>query len=71
MTIQAALEANGTISKSQAIALASTNLHKALGVKFHRFSIPDLILYSGGSVIDFESKAVGVLSAERGIVETF
>ncbi|KAH9484599.1 hypothetical protein JR316_0004081 [Psilocybe cubensis] len=67
----AALESNGTISKSQAIALASTNLHKALGVRHHKLSIPDLILYSGGSPFDLESKVTGVLSAERGIVETF
>ncbi|KJA17908.1 hypothetical protein HYPSUDRAFT_205764 [Hypholoma sublateritium FD-334 SS-4] len=66
-----ALESNGTISKSQALALASTNLHKALGLRRPRFSIPDLVLYRGGNVLDFDSKPVGVISAEAGTVEMF
>ncbi|KAF8958055.1 hypothetical protein BDZ97DRAFT_1950338 [Flammula alnicola] len=67
----AALESNGTISKSQALALASTNLHKALGLVRPLFSIPDLVMYRGGGLLDFESKVVGVMSAERAVVELF
>jgi hypothetical protein len=67
----AALESNGTISKTQALALATTNLHKALGLIRRRFTVPDLVLYAGGGLLDLESKVVGVISAERGIVEVF
>lgn len=69
--MQAALESNGTISKSQALALASTNIHKALGLRRSLFSIPDLVLYQGGGVLDFASKPVGVITAEAGFVEMF
>ncbi|KAJ3507229.1 hypothetical protein NLJ89_g6423 [Agrocybe chaxingu] len=65
-----ALEANGTISKSEAIALASTNLHKALGYSPPQ-KTPDLVLYRGGDLFGFESKVVGVASARRGGVEMF
>ncbi|KAF8967351.1 hypothetical protein BDZ97DRAFT_1938242 [Flammula alnicola] len=67
----AALESNGTISKSQALALASTNLHKALGLVRPLFSIPDLVMYRGGGLLDFESKVVGVMSAERPLLNCF
>ncbi|KAF9476425.1 hypothetical protein BDN70DRAFT_882471 [Pholiota conissans] len=67
----AALEANGTISKSETLALATTNLHKALGLERPLFSIPDLVLYQGGGVLDFASKPVGVIAAEAGLVEIF
>ncbi|CAA7271147.1 unnamed protein product [Cyclocybe aegerita] len=62
-----ALEANGTISKSEAIALASTNLHKALGYSPQK--TPDLVLYRGGDLFGFESKVVGIVSAQRGVEE--
>jgi hypothetical protein len=59
------------MTKTQAVALATTNLHKALGLIRPRFTIPDLVLYEGGGLLDFESKVVGVISAERGVVEVF
>jgi hypothetical protein len=59
------------MSKIQALALATTNLHKALGLIRRRFSIPDLVLYEAGSLLDLQSKVVGVISAERGVVEMF
>ncbi|KAF8065373.1 hypothetical protein FPV67DRAFT_1628755 [Lyophyllum atratum] len=63
----AALESNGTISKAQAIQLATTNLDRALGAK----SVLDLVAYRGGSIFDFESKVIGVISVQRGTVEIF
>ncbi|GLB34476.1 putative carbohydrate esterase family 9 protein [Lyophyllum shimeji] len=63
----AALESNGTISKTQAIRLATTYLNRALGAT----SVPDLVAYRGGSLFDFESKIVGVVSLQRGIIELF
>ncbi len=59
------------MSKSQALGLASTNLYKALGLQLPQFSIPDLVLYRGGDLLDIHSKPVGVISAEARIVETF
>ncbi|KAF4615672.1 hypothetical protein D9613_012510 [Agrocybe pediades] len=67
-----ALDSNGTISQNQAFALATTNLHKALGLSARsRVVVPDLVLYSGGGALDFGSKVVGVASAARGVVEIF
>ena len=71
MVIQAALESSGTMSTMQALALATTNLHKALGLVRRRFSIPDLVLYQAGGLLDLQSKVIGVISAERRVVEVF
>jgi len=70
---QAALESNGTLSQHETIALATTNLHKALGFTQprRRLGIPDIVMYANGGLLDFESKVIGVVSAERGIVEVF
>lgn len=59
------------MSKTQALALATTNLHKALGLIRRRFFIPDLVLYEAGGLLDLQSKVFGVISAERGVVEVF
>jgi len=67
----AALESNGTIHKSQAFALASSNLERALGLTRDRFEMPDLVMYQGGGVFDFESKVVGVISAARRVIDLF
>lgn len=61
----AALESDGKISKTQALALASTNLEKLLGVPVQG----DLIVTRGGTILDFESKVVGVISQSRGLFE--
>lgn len=64
------MESNGTIHQSQAFALVSSNLERALGLT-RRFENPDLVMYQGGGVFDFESKVVGVVSSERKVVELF
>lgn len=61
----AALESGGKISKTQALALASTNLEKLLGAPVQE----DLIVTRGGTILDFESKVVGVISQWRGLFE--
>ena len=71
ITYQAALESNGTISASQAFALTSSNLERALGLTRRRFEIPDLVIYYGGGVFDFESKVIGVISAARRVIDLF
>ncbi|KAI0635342.1 carbohydrate esterase family 9 protein [Trametes polyzona] len=62
----AALESNGTISKSEALALASTNVEQLLGVNAdERYA--DLVATRGGDLFDF-SKVVAVVSPSRGVV---
>ncbi|KAH0583360.1 hypothetical protein H2248_008989 [Termitomyces sp. 'cryptogamus'] len=63
----AALESNGTISKTQALQIATTNLDRALGVG----RVQDIVAYRGGTMFDFESKVAGVVSMERGTIEIF
>ncbi|KAL1686090.1 hypothetical protein GGG16DRAFT_118255 [Schizophyllum commune] len=61
----AALESGGRITQTQALAMASTNIHKLLGLKWSG----DLVATRGGGILDFESKVVGVLSPSRGVVD--
>lgn len=63
---QAALEADGALSRSDAIALASVNLEKLLGLKK---PVSDLVAVKSGSLLDFEGKVVGVISPGRGVVD--
>ena len=65
---QAALESDGRISKEQALALASVNLEKLLGVK-PSGSSSDLVATRGGTVLDFEAKVIGIISPRRGLVD--
>ncbi|KAH7888764.1 composite domain of metallo-dependent hydrolase [Phlebopus sp. FC_14] len=63
----AALESNGQISKSQALALASINLERLLGIKGR--SSNDLVMTRSGTIFDVEAKIVGIISSRQGIVE--
>ncbi|KAL1938740.1 hypothetical protein VTO73DRAFT_11343 [Trametes versicolor] len=63
----AALESGGAISKADAIALASTNVEKLLGVKTDELQ-SDLVATRGGDLLDF-SKVVAVVSPRRGVVD--
>ena len=67
------MESNGTIDQSQAFALVSSNLERALGLtrRHTEYEIPDMVMYQGGGVFDFESKVVGVVSSARKAVELF
>ncbi|TRM69894.1 hypothetical protein BD626DRAFT_422385 [Schizophyllum amplum] len=62
----AALEMFGEISKADALALASTNLEKLLGLPSED---GDLVVTSGGDLLSMESKVAGIVSPRRGIVE--
>ena len=64
------MESNGTIDQSQAFALASSNLERALGLT-RRSRASDLVMYRGGGVFDLESKAIGVVSSVRKVFELF
>jgi hypothetical protein len=52
-----------------ALALARTNLEKALGVQ--REMPQDLVTYHCGNVLEFEAKAVGVISETLGRTHSF
>ncbi|GAW06441.1 carbohydrate esterase family 9 protein [Lentinula edodes] len=66
----AAIEAGGHISREEAIALASSNLEKLLGLASGTVS-SSLVATTGGTILDFESKVVAVASAKRGVVDLF
>lgn len=71
---QLALEANGTLSRAQTIALATTNLDRALGLDSPKLRLrtpPDIVAYKGGGVLDMNSKVVGVLSPRKKTVVLF
>ncbi|KAI0746218.1 composite domain of metallo-dependent hydrolase [Daedaleopsis nitida] len=63
----AALEANGELSKADALALVSSNIEKLLGVKTDSLQA-DLVATRGGDLMEF-SKVVGVISPRRGVVD--
>ena len=69
--IQAYIEAGGIISRTDAIALASTNTEKLLGVDPETARLGDLVATEGGDMLDIQSKVVGVISPRRGQVELF
>ncbi|KAF9029564.1 composite domain of metallo-dependent hydrolase [Hymenopellis radicata] len=56
----AALSAFSGLSKTDALALATTNLEQLLGISSR-----------AGSLLDFEAKVVGVISPRKGVVDLF
>ncbi|TFK54413.1 composite domain of metallo-dependent hydrolase [Heliocybe sulcata] len=64
----AALEADGSIDKAQAIALGSTNVEKLLGVDVTTERAPELVARQGGDLLDMASKVVAVISPRKGLV---
>jgi hypothetical protein len=67
MKNQAALEAS-EVSRAEVLALASVNLKKLLGVKGIHFQ-SDLVATKGGTLLDFQSRVVGLISPSCGIVD--
>ena len=65
---QAALEADGAISQSGALALASVNVEKLLGIDADGLQ-SDLVVTRGGDLLSFDSKVVGIISPRRGVVD--
>ncbi|KAF9017012.1 hypothetical protein BDZ89DRAFT_1117848 [Hymenopellis radicata] len=66
----ASLEADGKISKEEAIGLASVNLEKLLGAESKSHET-DLVATRGGDILELEAKVVSVLSPARGLVDIF
>ncbi|KAJ7628031.1 hypothetical protein DFH06DRAFT_1272898 [Mycena polygramma] len=68
----AALDANGALDYPTAMALATTNLEAALGLDPSRLDVgEELVVLEGGGMFDLESKVVGVVSGQRGLVDLF
>ncbi|TFK22333.1 hypothetical protein FA15DRAFT_706442 [Coprinopsis marcescibilis] len=67
----AALESNGRIQERQAYALVTTELEKLLGVREIDGESADLVAVEAGTIFNMSSKIVGVISAQRGVVDYF
>ncbi|KAK7444031.1 hypothetical protein VKT23_015428 [Stygiomarasmius scandens] len=68
----AALDSNGTLSKTQALALGTVNVEQALGLTdASDLDMDDLVIYQGGGPFDMESKVIGVVSSRRQVVDLF
>ncbi|KIY67487.1 composite domain of metallo-dependent hydrolase [Cylindrobasidium torrendii FP15055 ss-10] len=64
----AALSASTELSRTEAIALASTELEELLGLTSPS---SDLVVTQKGGLLDFESKVVAIISPTKGVVESF
>ena len=67
--LKAALEANDSISREQATALASTNVEQLLGIHRQDDEV-ELIATRGGEHLGY-GKVVAVISPRRGLVDIF
>ncbi|KAF4563368.1 hypothetical protein EYR40_006911 [Pleurotus pulmonarius] len=61
------LDAQGDLTKADAIALGSVNLEKLLGID-EGSANNDLVVTKTGSIMDFEAKVTGVISASKDAV---
>lgn len=59
------MESNGTLSRSEAIALGSSNIETLLGLEAQE----DLVAYHGGDIFDLSSRVAAVISPKRGFVD--
>ncbi|KAH8116655.1 composite domain of metallo-dependent hydrolase [Phellopilus nigrolimitatus] len=66
----AALESFGSITKTQALALVSSNLETLLGLNVDP-ELTDLVATEAGDIFDFEGKIVGIISPRKGVVSLF
>ncbi|KAG6891465.1 hypothetical protein C0992_006196 [Termitomyces sp. T32_za158] len=64
----AALEANGLLTKADALALGSINLEALLGLETEN---SDLVATRGGDIFEFEGKVVAIISTSQGKVDLF
>ena len=68
---QAALEAGGRLSKSDALALATTGLESLLGSTVQAQDEGTMVVTVGGDLLDLEAKVVGIVDGARGVVDLF
>ncbi|KAF8904152.1 hypothetical protein CPB85DRAFT_1225892 [Mucidula mucida] len=62
----AALEMDGELSGADTLALASVNVASLLGLDVQEY---DMVATRGGTLLEFESKVVGVISSRRGVTD--
>ncbi|KAJ7685890.1 hypothetical protein B0H17DRAFT_985428 [Mycena rosella] len=67
----AALDSDGAIDYTTAMALSSSNMDKALGLDAAGAANEDFVIYQGGGMFDLESKVLGVASGRRSVVDLF
>ena len=67
---QIAVESSDNLSPADALAMASSNIEKLLGIHSARAN-SDLVVAAGGDPFPFESKVVGMISSRRGVVDLF
>ena len=58
------------VTRASALAMASSNVEKLLGVESNPY-ISDLVATAGGDLLSFEGKVVAVISPRRGKVDFF
>ncbi|KAJ8496472.1 hypothetical protein ONZ51_g1109 [Trametes cubensis] len=61
---------SGVLSKSKALALASVNVERLLGLEFDPED-RDLVATIGGDLLDFGGKVAAVISPRQGVVDIF
>ncbi|KAF7342244.1 Composite domain of metallo-dependent hydrolase [Mycena venus] len=66
----AALDADGAIDYATAMALATINMERALGLD-SASAQEELMILENGSMFNFESKVLGVVSGRRALVDLF
>lgn len=62
------MEMDETLSTADTLALASVNVASLLGLDVIEY---DLVATKAGSLLEFESKVVGVISSRRGVTDIF
>ncbi len=62
-------EAGGYLTKFDAIALASSNIEKLLGISPDIALQGDLVVTFGGNLLELQSKVIAVISPRREQVE--
>ena len=67
---QALIESPDVLTKALAIAIASSNVERLLGVKADPYD-SDVVATAGGDLLSFEGKVIAVISPRRGKVDFF
>ncbi|KAF7330339.1 Carbohydrate esterase family 9 protein [Mycena venus] len=63
-----ALESGGSVSKEAALAMASSNIEKLLGVQSRA---SEFAVTQGGDLFSLDSKVIAMVSSKRGVVDLF
>lgn len=67
---QALLDSPQTLTKASALAIASSNIERLLGLDLDPYD-GDLVATTGGDLLSFEGKVAAIISPRRGRVDFF